>query len=98
MFNSNAAISEIIGLLLPDPEPGLTPVQAIGRPQPQARALVRKADGQMALEVLAADSTFNRNAMKTGCFRRGNPIIDPVSREIMGYEMEIIESPVHFPE
>jgi hypothetical protein len=93
MFNSTAATSEIIGLLLPDSDPSLNQVPPNGRPLPQARALVRKADGQMALEVVAADSTISRDAMKTGCFRRGSPIIDPVSREIMGYEMEIVESP-----
>jgi hypothetical protein len=81
MFNFNAANREIIALLLPEtgPEP--------------ATVLVRRADGQMALEAVARDSNFARESMTTGCFRRGKPIVDPVSREVMGYEMEMVPAP-----
>lgn len=84
MFNSNAATSEVIAFLLPDsgPEP--------------ATALVRKADGQISLEAVVPDSIFARDHLTTGCFRKANPIIDPVSREIMGYEMEMVQSPLAF--
>jgi hypothetical protein len=33
---------------------------------------------------------FDEQIMTTGCFRRGKPIIDPVTREVMGYEMEMM--------
>jgi len=28
--------------------------------------------------------------MSTGCFRRGKPIVDPLTHEHLGYEMEMI--------
>ena len=93
MYNFNAATSELIGLLLPDPEQDATLMPIKGRPQASATALVRKSDGQMALEPVAADSLLARDALKTSCFRKSRPIIDPVSREIMGYEMERVDSP-----
>lgn len=81
MLNFNAANREIIALLLPEtgPEP--------------ATALVRRADGQMSLEPVTRDAGFAREALTTGCFRRGKPILDPVSREVMGYEMEMVPAP-----
>ena len=93
MYNFNAATSELIGLLLPEPDQDLTPVPIKGRPRALATALVRKSDGQMALEPVAVDSLLAQDALKTGCFRKAKPIIDPVSREIMGYEMEMVDSP-----
>jgi hypothetical protein len=53
-----------------------------------ATMLVRDANGQMSLQTVNPDSTVARLAMRTGCFRRGKPIFDPVSREMIGYEME----------
>ncbi len=53
-------------------------------------ALVRDAEGQMSLESIEPDSAFIDQIMSTGCFRRGKPIFDPVSRQVMGYEMEMI--------
>lgn len=58
-----------------------------------ATALVRDAEGQISLQDVRPDKAFLEKATATGCFRRGKPIIDPVSREIMGYEMEIIAMP-----
>ncbi len=84
MFNFNTATREVIALLLPD-----------SGPQP-ATALVRGVDGQMSLEAVEEGSNFARDMMTTGCFRKGKPIVDPVSREIMGYEMEMIPGPLAF--
>ena len=44
----------------------------------------------MSLQNVNPDSAFGRQAMRTGCFRRGKPIIDPVSRQMIGYEMEMV--------
>jgi hypothetical protein len=33
---------------------------------------------------------FAEQVVTTGCFRRGKPIIDPTTREVMGYEMEML--------
>lgn len=59
-----------------------------------AQMLLREADGRMRLQDVSPDSVMGRHAMSTGCFRRGKPIVDPVSREIMGYEMEMISHPM----
>jgi hypothetical protein len=59
-----------------------------------ATALMRDHDGQMSLSPLTSEMKrtmpFREQAITTGCFRRGKPIIDPVTREVMGYEMEMI--------
>lgn len=77
---------EVIAMLMPDGEGG--------RAQRTATLLLRQPDGQMSLETVNPDSTLGQYAMSTGCFRRGKPIFDPVLREVLGYEMEMIESPL----
>jgi len=53
-----------------------------------AQRLVRADDGTMQLEAIADAEEFDATARTTGCFRRGKPIHDPETREIIGYEME----------
>ena len=53
-----------------------------------AQRLVRSEDGTVQLEAIADAAEFDATARTTGCFRRGKPIHDPSSREIIGYEME----------
>jgi hypothetical protein len=81
--------TEVLGLLLNDgvDERGGRAKQAT------AQMLLREADGRMRLQDVSPDSVMARHAMSTGCFRRSRPILDPVSREIMGYEMEMIAHP-----
>lgn len=86
------ATHELIALLLPEGEAGSS-----GKTERErGTLLVRRPDGQMSLEPLQADTAFTRNALTTGCFRRGTPIIDPRTREVMGYEMEMVSSPHDF--
>lgn len=51
-----------------------------------AEALVRLADGRMAIEELGEDAS--RADTPPARFRRSHPIIDPSTREVIGYEME----------
>lgn len=53
-----------------------------------AQCLVRRADGRVALEPVESEEQFERTARTTGCFRRGKPIHDPFTHEVIGYEME----------
>lgn len=53
-----------------------------------AQRLVRRADGSVRLETVESQEEFERAARTTGCFRRGKPIRDPRTRELIGYEME----------
>jgi hypothetical protein len=73
--------AEVIAVFLPEGET---------RSDSSATMLLRSADGQMSLESVNPDSDVGRRAMRTGCFRRGKPIIDPISRQMIGYEMEMV--------
>jgi hypothetical protein len=53
-----------------------------------AQRLVRLPDGRVTLEAVESQEEFDRTARTTGCFRRGKPIRDPATREVIGYEME----------
>jgi hypothetical protein len=53
-----------------------------------AQRLIRHADGSVRLEPVRSEEEFERATRATGCFRRGKPIRDPQTREVIGYEME----------
>jgi hypothetical protein len=53
-----------------------------------AQCLVRESSGRVALKPVASEEEFERTARTTGCFRRGKPIHDPYTHEVIGYEME----------
>lgn len=53
-----------------------------------AQRLVRGADGCVSLEAITDAREFDATARTTGCFRRGKPIHDPATHEVIGYEME----------
>jgi len=83
--------AQVIALLLPD---SIYEANAQApRSGRNATALVRDAEGRMTLEEVTTDNAFMEKMVDTGCFRRGKPIVDPVSRQIMGYEMEMLGPP-----
>jgi hypothetical protein len=57
-----------------------------------ARVLVRDENGQISPQGVGPE-TFAHRAIQTGSFRR-NPIIDPVTNETLGYDMELLPSPL----
>ncbi|HKE92932.1 MAG TPA: hypothetical protein VKB34_01385 [Povalibacter sp.] len=71
---------EVIGWLLDDSD--------------KAQVLIREKNGEISLQTADLDSTFGQYAIQTGAFRRGNPIVDPVTRETLGYEMERVANPL----
>lgn len=78
--------AEVIAMLMPE-----------GDASERARTatlLLRDANGAMSLQTVSTDSTLGQEAMNTGCFRRGKPIFDPVARQVLGYEMEMIPGPL----
>ena len=85
--------SEVIGLVLPDIDPDMDPSSG-GQMSRAAQMLVRSPAGHMSLESVDTDTPLGQYAMTTGCFRRGKAIFDPVSRQFLGYEMEMIGSPL----
>jgi hypothetical protein len=74
--------SEVIALLFPDPG------QAVDGPSPLVTALVRDAQGLIELRALRADKSLLRRARLAGRFNCGKPILDPLTREVIGYEIE----------
>lgn len=78
--------AEVIAMVMSDCE-------STGRMQRMATVLLRGADGEMSVRTVSPDSTLGQFALSTGCFRQGAPIIDPVTREHLGFEMERIETP-----
>jgi hypothetical protein len=86
---------QIIALLLPESKQGVAHDDAVG--VETATALMRDEEGRMSLQPLTRDLThempFKEQVMTTGCFRRGTPIVDPMTREVIGYEMEMIVGP-----
>jgi hypothetical protein len=78
--------AEVIAMVMPDND-------ASGRAQHTATLLLRNPDGQMSLQTVSTESTIGQYAMSTGCFRKGKPIFDPVTRQVLGHEMEMIPSP-----
>jgi hypothetical protein len=84
--------TEVIAVVLPE-DAG---VRIAGDSSGESRAtlLIRESDGRVVLETVAASSLRGQIAKTLGCFRRRTPIIDPVSRQIMGYELEMVPSPM----
>ena len=76
---------EIIALVLSDPQERRWRPGQLGH---GAQRLIRRADGRVRLEPVASEEEFERTARTTGCFRRGKPIHDPRTHEVIGYEME----------
>lgn len=76
---------EIIALVLSEPQERRW---HSGQLAEGAQRLVRRADGQIVLEPVESAEEFERVARTTGCFRRGTPIRDPRTHEVIGYEME----------
>jgi hypothetical protein len=70
---------EVVGWLFEDAE----------RPQ----LLVRDERSKGEPQLVNLDSTLAHQAIQTGSFRRGQPIIDPVTRRTIGFEMEPLPSP-----
>lgn len=79
---------EIIAVVLPDGTPespsALQDFVATG-----TMLLVRHADGRMALEPARNSAAWMGQTGAKRTVSKSRPILDPVSREVMGYEMEM---------
>ena len=78
---------EVIALLFPEPKPGREgTIQAV-------IALVRDEQGLMEVKNLRPDMALIKRARLTGRVNCGTPIIDPVTRQVIGYEIDPILLP-----
>ena len=79
--------SEVIALLFPESHPSSE------GPTPVVTALLRDAQGLMELRHLRPDKALLRAARLAGRLNSGKPIIDPYTREVIGWEIEPIALP-----
>jgi len=54
----------------------------------RATVILRDAQGNVSMKPMAAHDGLAQRTANTDRFRRGKPIVDPVSREVVGYELE----------
>lgn len=53
--------------------------------------LVRDATGVMSIKPTRSTDAIRLGLENSGIFRRGTPIIDPLSGDVIGYELEEVE-------
>ena len=87
--HSEARLSEVIAVLLP-----VAGATTDGSSTRAATMIVRRSDGQFILETIDARVALAQRAANTGCFRKGKPIVDPTSHEVLGYAMEEVSGAV----
>jgi hypothetical protein len=73
--------AEVLAVILPDAWTG-------DERSRSATVLLRNVDGCLEVRSLPARDVLADRRMARGCVRRGAPILDPTSREVVGYEME----------
>ena len=78
---------EVIALLFPESHGS-----SVGQ-TPVVTALLRDAEGTMELRSLRPDNALLRAARLAGRLNSGKPIIDPHTREVIGYEIEPMAVP-----
>lgn len=76
---------EVIAVLLDDEDESIPTVTI---DLASTTCLVRGADGSVRLLRPDSREELERTAERTGIFKRGTPILDPATGEIIGYEME----------
>jgi hypothetical protein len=74
---------EVIALLFPE-----SPTAAAADGAPTVTALMRDQQGTMEVRRLRPDKALLRAARLAGRMNSGKPIVDPNTREIIGYEIE----------
>ena len=78
---------EVLALLFPEPN------QSNDGTTPLVTALLRDAQGLMELRRVRPDKSLIGKARVAGRFNCGKPILDPSTREVIGYEIDPIASP-----
>ena len=53
--------------------------------------LLRDATGVMSIKPTKTSDAIRLGLENSGIFRRGTPIIDPLSGDVIGYELEEVE-------
>lgn len=59
----------------------------------RATVILRDGAGNVSMKQMSTQDGLAQRAASTDRFRRGKPIVDPVSREVVGYELERVAMP-----
>ena len=59
----------------------------------RATVILRDAAGNVTMKQMPAQDGMAQRASDTDRFRRGKAILDPVSREVVGYQLERVAIP-----
>lgn len=59
----------------------------------RATVILRDGAGNVSMKQMSTQDGLSQRAANTDRFRRGKPIVDPVSREVVGYELERVAMP-----
>jgi hypothetical protein len=79
--------SEVIALLFPESHPSSDGQTTV------VTALLRDEQGTMEVRRLRPDKALLRAARLAGRLNSGKPIVDPKTREVIGYEIEPMAVP-----
>jgi hypothetical protein len=79
--------SEVIALLFPESHPSSDGQTTV------VTALLRDEQGTMEVRRLRPDKALLRAARLAGRLNSGKPIVDPQTREVIGYEIEPMAVP-----
>jgi hypothetical protein len=71
---------EVLALLFPEPA-------SAGNPSSSVTAFIRDPQGGLMLTSVVPSRTLLEGAKVTGRWNSGTPILDPQTREIIGYEL-----------
>lgn len=71
---------EVLALLFPERA-------TAGNPTPTVQAFVRDPQGGLMLQTVVPNRNLLKCVLVAGRVKDGTPIVDPVTREIIGYEL-----------
>lgn len=54
----------------------------------RATVILRDSNGNVTMKQMSAEDGLAKRAASCDRFRRGKPIVDPASRQVVGYELE----------
>jgi hypothetical protein len=60
----------------------------------RTKIIVREESGLVFAQAATTDGGLGASAIQTGAFRRGKRLVDPQTKEFLGYEMERIADPL----
>ncbi len=58
----------------------------------RATVLLRDSDGQVSLKQMSAPEARSQPGGASRLYKPGRPILDPATREVMGYELECVRA------